>query len=1449
MWERPVSGERMGVERGDAAGGGQDRQYSSDSEAMERILSSIPSGLCVYRLDEGRILPVFHNPAFYEILGYSDEHISQVQRETALLGVHQEDVPGLKEKLRTLSADCTALQHTCRIFNDKRGEYRWIHAEGSVKRQKDGVVLIYVVFSDVTEQKELEKELANANEKMQDIINAIPGGVAIYKVTDIFETVYFSDGVPELSGYTTEEYRSLVKKDAAEMTYREDTPMVLEKAAEVIQSRGSSEFEFRKQHRDGHIVWVRVQIKWIGEEDGCPLLHCVFHNISALKESQLEMEHLVNSIPGGIASYRFAGTGLKADFLSDGVIELTGYTREEYEEMIRENSLDLVYEADRQRVFVTLRAVMENGDARDVACRIHHKNGGLIWVHLNSRRIGPKSENAKLYVVYTGMSAETRLFQSIANETADGIYVIDRENYDLLYVNESKCLFLKDANCVGQKCYAALHGRDRPCEFCTLTGNEPNGEEHMMAVKESDRFFSTRFRETDWNGIPAYIKYVRDVTDEVSARKEIERLERYFQTLVKNLPGGVGVISYERDGSMRPEFLSDGFAAMTGMTLEEAWELYRDNAMNGVHPDDRDEVSRRMAAYLESGDSHCEIVYRLKKGRDDYLWVKNTLSLIQNEGGEMRIYAVYHDMTGEREEKEELRRQYRELIRRHYQSPDPDALIIGHCNITQNRILEIVDRTNSGLLQTFGSVREDFFAGIGSLVVDEAERRSFLNTYLNAPTMAAFERNDTELIQRCYIKLPQEERGRYVQFNVNLVETPDTGDITGILKVTDVTEQIISDRILHQLSLASCDLVVDVDLQRDRTTVLSSARSAGDVPAKRCGSHSEAVDYMLREQVVPKDKKNTAKMLNQDYMLDRLTREGSYSFSYSIVSEKGDVLTKNLTIYAADLRLGRVCLARTDITNSLREQQSLLNMMAYTFELMGFVDIRSGRLTMYTRQTVLENLPPYTMKNYDASVARLAGYYKLDDQAAGVEESFRLETMMRRLKERPSGYDFVFPYCSEDQPRYKQVNVLWGDENHRTICLVRADVTDMISSERRTKKALEDALALAEEASRAKGDFLASMSHDIRTPMNAIVGMTTLAEAHLDQRDRVKDCLKKINISSRHLLSLINDILDMNKIERSQIALNHIKVFLPELLEQLSAIIAPQAGDQGLIFSARTADISHRCFYGDPLRISQILINILSNAVKFTPEGGRVDFLTEELPPLNGQGRVRYRFTVSDTGVGMQEEFLAHIFDPFTRDKNTSWVEGTGLGLSIMKGLVDLMGGRVTVESHIHRGTTFRVELECEAVPKGEDAEGCSELAASEGDNILSGRCFLAAEDNPLNAEILSELLMMHGARTVVRTDGAQAVRAFLDAAPGTYDAVLMDIQMPVMNGYEAARAIRSAQRDDAAAVPIIAMTANAFSEDIRAALEAGMNAHVSKPIDMVILRNTLNQVLTGADK
>ena len=541
--------------------------------------------------------------------------------------------------------------------------------------------------------------------------------------------------------------------------------------------------------------------------------------------------------------------------------------------------------------------------------------------------------------------------------------------------------------------------------------------------------------------------------------------------------------------------------------------------------------------------------------------------------------------------------------------------------------------------------------------------------------------------------------------------------------------------------------------------------------------------------------------------------------------------------------------------------------------------------------------------------------------------------------------------------------------------VVMSDQTEAIAHH----QALKDALLSAQEANAAKRNFLSRMSHEIRTPMNAIIGMTTIAASHLNERERLEDCLTKISYSSKHLLNLINDVLDMSKIEDGKLPISHERFDFQALIQSITAMAYPQAEQRGLHFELALCGITQEWLVGDALRVNQVLLNLLSNALKFTPAGGQVRL---DIRQVRQRGDlVHLRFVVADTGIGMSKAYLNHLYTPFEQADASIAKKygGTGLGLSITRNLVSMMNGTIQVESEEGHGTTFTVDLPfglveedaqprkglenlqvlvvdddlgtcehaalllkqlsicadwvqsgreavvrvIEAQEKGEDYDVClidwrmpemdgiettrqirshvgadtliiissaydwtpiEQAARSAGANAFiakpffastlyntllsatnrggrvplpavqpcydfSGRRVLLAEDSPLNMEIAVELLKVSGLQVDQAVNGREAVEKFLRSAPDAYDLILMDVQMPVMNGYEATRAIRASAHPRAKTVPIVAMTANAFNEDVSAALQSGMNGHIAKPVDVDVMYKIIAPFLCGDGK
>lgn len=403
-----------------------------------------------------------------------------------------------------------------------------------------------------------------------------------------------------------------------------------------------------------------------------------------------------------------------------------------------------------------------------------------------------------------------------------------------------------------------------------------------------------------------------------------------------------------------------------------------------------------------------------------------------------------------------------------------------------------------------------------------------------------------------------------------------------------------------------------------------------------------------------------------------------------------------------------------------------------------------------------------------------------------------------------------------------------------------------LDENRKITEQLEHARLFAEQASRSKTRFLANMSHDIRTPMNAIVGMSELMQHHLDDPEILQNYLLKLRSSSHYLLDLLNDILDLTKIENGAMELNSEPMNVAQQIRQIVTIIRPQITEKKQHLSVKSDCKETLGVQGDPIRLRQVLMNLFSNAVKYTPVGGMIHFAVHETQ--RDDEICSYQFVIEDNGIGMTKEFTEHVFDAFARaESSVKGIQGTGLGMAITKKILEAMGGSVRVESVLGKGSRFTVDVSfpiCACQDAVMETDNTASATQTEQFPDLTGMRFLCAEDNVLNAEILTAILEMQGASCTIYENGALLVEAFQKVTPGEYDAILLDVQMPVMDGYETAKQIRSGKNPFGQSIPIIAMTANAFSEDVQRCLDAGMDAHIAKPIELEQIKRTLALVL-----
>jgi len=541
------------------------------------------------------------------------------------------------------------------------------------------------------------------------------------------------------------------------------------------------------------------------------------------------------------------------------------------------------------------------------------------------------------------------------------------------------------------------------------------------------------------------------------------------------------------------------------------------------------------------------------------------------------------------------------------------------------------------------------------------------------------------------------------------------------------------------------------------------------------------------------------------------------------------------------------------------QQNSMITALASDYRSVYYIDLDADEGICYQSDSkIKDNIEKGSHFHFASTFNEYAMDYVDEEFRNDFLDFINLKNIQERLS-KESIISFRYLIVRDGRKSYEMLRIAGvkhpedrEDQKIHAIGIGFSDIDEEMRDSLAKNQALSDALKAAEEASKAKTVFLSNMSHEIRTPMNAIIGLGTLALKEDDISETTRDYLEKIDGSAQHLLSLINDILDMSRIESGKVTLKNEEFSFSKLINQINTMFNGQCNDKGLEYVCKMKSDLDDHYIGDDIKLKQVLINILGNAVKFTPAGGRIDFTVEKIGVFDG--KTTLRFVITDTGVGISKEYLPRLFDSFSQEDSTivNKYGSSGLGMAITKSIVDMMNGKIEVISEKGKGTTFTVIITLvNAEPKGEaiDGEDNAELASKKSvsedvNSKFKGKRILIAEDVEINAQILTKILKMKQIDVEHAINGKVALDMFSSHSPGYYDAILMDMRMPEMDGIEATEKIRTMNRDDSKTIPIIALTANAFDEDVQHSLQAGMNAHLSKPIDTKLLFETLDNCL-----
>ncbi|MDO5111079.1 MAG: response regulator [Clostridia bacterium] len=924
--------------------------------------------------------------------------------------------------------------------------------------------------------------------------------------------------------------------------------------------------------------------------------------------------------------------------------------------------------------------------------------------------------------------------------------------------------------------------------------------------------------------------------------KRLQELEQdnRFNDVMQTMATGFAIISLEPNGRCPVLYINPAMCKLLGGTQEEILAIYKHDVLLGAHPEDLPHLTAQLQEDI-LGDNDSSSVCRIKDCKGKYIWVQIASRCVRT-GGRSYLYCSFADIS-EFLEKEALRRDKEDLedhlagvarflscdmwtydietqvvhqFKKMPAFPNLSTIIEGGCDsllegvpvhpddveqyrdvfrrihfgeeviISEFRILENYAHLRAGWVRQIYTVKKDAFGepmeawGIAVDVNDEKQAR---------------EKYETQLFRRTSVDA---SALGYTCWNL-------TQNAVLLLDFKNIPPKTAAPYLG-----ASLDRMLE--LAQDRLTLTIT------------------------------DAERIFRLVNRKSLLEAFRNERPVSCECQYIDKDGDFRWGRVEVSFLVEPASKDVLAFVhilDITDKKVAQDLIESTVRYDYEVVGRVDVlRDSVIHLVTSDKRVAGIQD------KARVSDLVGkflpYVREEDRARFIS-SFDARNILKELAQKDT-YEFtVHAEDADGNIRVKRIRFADYDRQRGLLLYTRSDITETITQQEQQQDALAAALQAAENANAAKTEFFSRMSHDIRTPMNAIMGMTLLASQSLGDDKAVGEYLSKIHTSSRFLLALINDILDMSRIESGKLQLRSEPFDMAELLSAINEIIAVQAGSKAIHFESVFHASLDRRYIGDRMKLEQILLNVLGNAIKFTDGGGSITFDARELERTDDVATLR--FIVTDTGIGISETFLEHMFEPFSQENARPAINGgTGLGMAITQRLVERMGGGIQVHSVQEEGTEFTVTL-CLGVTK-DRAQHPEEEAPAQAVPLaaldFTGRRVLLAEDHPLNMQVAQRLLEHEGFVVDTAENGQLAIDAFAASKEGCYDVILMDIRMPVMDGLAATKAIRALEHPDAKSIPIIAMTANAFEEDVKKSLAAGIDAHLAKPIEPDMLFQTL---------
>ena len=1202
--------------------------------------------------------------------------------------------------------------------------------------------------------------------------------------------------------------------------------------------------------------------------------------------TEQDLNFLERVTPGNAAIYRLNGEKFETLCISPSLPALNGMAMEEYRKLSGDDASLLVFPPDRAALMSAVQQSLRTGETLECNFRAVHAQLGLSWTHVSARGCGEMDGCPVFLAIYTNASAETDIYQSILDHTDRKVYVYDRDTYEILFANRAArgCGRRPGKPYHGSKCYEYLFDRTAPCEECFMRSHAQGSASGI------DRFSPERCawerltgNPVDWCGHDAFVQYIDDVTDSRKRQRELEDLvaAHRIQMQAIQILNGQGSIDARIQAALACMLEYYGtdrvyvFSFDPGeKTVSNSYECCRKGVSSQrafLQKVDMRYMARWMDTFRrqevlaqedleqirESWPDEYEIMSR--QGIHSFIEAPifangQLLGFVGADNPPMEkmmhtsdlllafAYSIGSALVKDQSEAEN--RQSRQM----YETAAELANLGVWIYDIPNRRITLSDSRATREDCTIFSIPKVIENIPESMLkwIDERDIPTVLKMYQAIDGGAASasceyryrQRPGTPArFERAFYTTVFDEQGRPVSaYGIGM-------DVTALKQEEEKYNsmfQLVAK--VNPDSLGTFHLNLTKNLCSDGQSPFSSVL--------RQQSSGTADGYLEANCAIIADEEHKAayrEQFTREKMLEAFQSGKTELFQeYPIFSSAGAILWIDGFVTMVQNPATHDVEAITyalNVTQRKKDEEIRQRLTNEIIDYIGLIDLDGKTFEFSNVNKKIVGLP--VGKKIDYTVC--TEYDIRTFVAPGDRQNFRDQTRLSHLTEeleKAADYIFSYDHAEEGKLFRKQLQYAYLNERRREILVVQSDITAAYQQEQEQMRRLQEALSGAETANAAKSDFLSRMSHDIRTPLNGIIGMTYLAREESD-REKVAGYLAKIDTSSKFLLGLVNDILDMSKAESGKIDLQPEPYYMADFTSYIDAVIRPLCESKNQTLTFEVHPVRNVVPLLDILRTNQIYFNLLSNAVKYTPEGGRICVTVAE--SITPQNKDRISVSVRDNGIGISEKFQKILFEPFTQEgrNDNSEMRGSGLGLAIVKKTIDAMGGTIRVKSRVGEGAEFLFVIECDYVTEKNGGGKPQTAPAEDPAEQLNGRHILLCEDHPLNQEIAKTLLTRKNILVDIAENGQAGVEHFAASAIHYYDAVLMDIRMPVMDGYEATRAIRALDRPDAKTVPIIAMTADAFEQSAREAKAAGMTAYVTKPIEpgtlFAVLRDSLS--------